>query len=107
MAWDILEHNLENEAGHRIEVAGKCLAAKPQCFQWNRTSSCEWVHDQGGFIPDLPVGRQMGGLDQGAGRRKVAYVRRIVPVGEVSDEAEERFAQALVGYHLFVHVWRI
>ena len=35
VAWDILQHDLEDKTGHRVEVAGERLTAQPQGLQRN------------------------------------------------------------------------
>ena len=47
VARDVLQHHLEDQTRHGVEVAGERLATEPQCLQRDRASTGKGVHDQG------------------------------------------------------------
>ena len=89
VAGDVLQHHLEDQAGHRVQVAGEGLAAQPQGLQRDRAAARERVHHQGRL-------RAVRRPHQRPGRIEPDTVCRKVPVGEVGDELEQDPPQALI-----------
>ena len=89
VARDVLQHHLEDQAGHGIQVAGEGLAAQPQRLQRDRAAPGERVHHQRRFLA-------MRRLDQSPAHLQVYRMVGIVPVGEVADELEQGLAQVFI-----------
>ncbi len=81
VAGDVLQHDLEDQAGNRVQVAGKGLAAEPQGFQGNRAAAGEGVHHQRRLVT-------MRRLDQFPRGLNPVLVVSHVPVGKLGDEVE-------------------
>ena len=82
MARDVFQHHLENQAGHRIQVAGEGLAAEPQRLQRNRTPSRKRIHHQGRLFAMRRLYERPAHVEMGA-------VCSVSPVGEVGDEGQQ------------------
>ena len=89
MPRDVLQHHLEDQAGHRIQVAGERLAAHAQRFQRNGTAAGERIHHQRRF-------RAVRRLHQGAAGLQIGGIGRHVPIGEVRDELQQNAPQPVV-----------
>jgi len=89
MPRDILEHHLEDQARHRVEVAGEGLAADAQSFEGNRAATGERIDHQRRLL-------RIGRPHQCAANLQVLGMCRQVPVGEVRDEFEQRFPQVFI-----------
>ena len=94
VAGDVLQHHLEDQAGHRVQVAGECLAAHPQRLQRNGAAAGEGVHHQGRL---LAVRR----LHQGAAGLQIVRVGGLVPIGEVRDELQQSAPQPRIRFDGF------
>ncbi len=46
MPWDVLEHDLDDQAGDGVQIAREGLAAEPQCLERDRTAAGEGIHHQ-------------------------------------------------------------
>ena len=90
MARDVLQHYLQDQARHRVEVTGERLAAEPKRLERNRASTRERVHHQRRLL-------RVRGLDEAAADLQVARVAGVVPIGEVPDELQQHGPQPLIG----------
>ncbi len=100
MSRNVFEQDLEDQAGNRIEIAGKCVTSQSQRFQRNRASTGKWIDDQRRFFSTClrrAFGRQVCGFDEPTRDFKVDAVRRSIPVRKITDELEERLAEGLIG----------
>ncbi len=86
MPRDVLQHHLEDQARHGVQIGRERLAPEPQRLQRDRSAACEPVHYQRRL---LTVRR----LHQVAPHLQVGRMRRHVPVGERADEPEQRLLQ--------------
>jgi hypothetical protein len=84
-ARDVLQENLENQAGNWIQVAGEGFASDPQRFERYGATPGERVYYEGRFLP-------MRGSHQAAADLQVSAVSCGVPVREAPDECQQRLA---------------
>jgi len=90
VARDVLQHHLEDEAGHRVEVAGESLAAQAQRLQRDRAAARERIHHQRRLLA-------VGGGDKRTPHIEEGRVGRVIPVGEIGDEFQESAAEVRIG----------
>ena len=50
MPWDVFKYYLEDQAGNRVEIARKRLAAEPQRLQWNRATAGKRIDNERRFF---------------------------------------------------------
>ena len=91
-AGNVLKQHLEDQAGDRIQVAGKGLAAQSQRLQGDRPAAGEWVYHQWRFFPPPPS--TVRGLHKSAAHAEIVGMGGQVPIGEVRDEAQQCASQA-------------
>ena len=96
MARDVLQHHLEDQAGHGVQVARERLAAEPERLQRDRPAARERVHHQGRVL-------LVGGLHEAPAHLQVGRMRRHVPIGERPDEPQQRLPQFLVALRRLPH----
>jgi hypothetical protein len=82
MALDILQLDLQNQTGNRVEITGKGLTAQAQSFKRNGSTTCKGIHNEGCFFG-------MSSLDKAPRDLDIDWMRREAPVGEVPDEFEK------------------
>ena len=83
---NVLQHHLENQARHRIQIAGERLAAQPQRLQRNRTPARKRVHHERRLLAMRRLHQRPTHVEMGA-------IRSIVPIGEVGDERQQPLPQ--------------
>ena len=87
-ARKILQHRLQDQAGHWIQIGRYRIAVEAQCLQRDRAAASEWIHDLGSL---LTVRR----LHQRTGCPQEDLLRCVGPSSEVSNEAEKDAAEAV------------
>ena len=86
---DVLQHDLVEQHGHGVEVAGEGVGADAESFERDRAAAGERIDDErpgAGLAAECFV----CGLRQSAAGVEVLGDGRVVPVGEVGDEVEQR-----------------
>ena len=91
----------EDEACHWVEVAGKGIAPEPERLKWDGTTTSERVHDKG-LLAGVSRAYQASSLSP-----RMRAFACVVPVGEVSNEPQERALQPFVGLDLLVPTRRV
>jgi hypothetical protein len=89
---DVFEDDLVEQNRNRVQVAGEGVSPNAQGFQRNRAAAGEGVHDQRPRT-GCPAQGLVRGLGEGATGVQVFLDRRVIPIGEVGDEVEQRMAQ--------------
>ena len=88
-ASNVLEHHLEDQAGHRVQVGGERPAAHPQRFQRNGAAAGERIHHQRRVLAVRRLHQRAAGLQP---RGMAGHV----PIGEVRDELQQDAPQPVV-----------
>ena len=87
VARDVLQHPLGDQAGDRVEIAGEGDGAEAQRLKRDRVAAYERVHNQRWL-------RAVGNLHHRPFCIHVGESGRVVPIGEIGDQRQDRPPQA-------------
>jgi hypothetical protein len=89
---NVLKNDLVEQNGNWIQITGKGVGTHPERFEWNGTAASERVHDER-TSAGRAAQRFMRRLTQHSRSFQVFGDCRVIPVGEIGDEIEQREPQ--------------
>jgi hypothetical protein len=91
---DIFQHHLVEQHCDGVQIAGKRVRFHAQGFERDGAAAGKGIHHERPGARLAPQ-RFMGGLRQGSTGFQICFDRRVIPIGEVGDEIEQRGAQPM------------